>query len=327
MIKFSLAVPRMLTLAVLLAAAACASAQQPYPTKPIRFVVPFPPGGSTDPVARMAAGKLSESWGQQVLVDNRPGGNSVIGTEAVAKAPPDGYTILLASTPLLTNPSLVPNLTFDTIKDFDAVTTIARSRFVLVVHPSLPANNLQEFIALAKSRPGQLNYGSSAIGGGMHLATELFDGMAGTKMQHIPYKGSGPVVTDLIGGQLQLSFQIPISVINQVKAGKLKAIAISGETRLASLPQTPTFGEAGLPGYDMVNWYGIVAPTGTPKGIINKMSREMAAILVLPEIQENLARQGMEPFISTPDQVAALIRADIAKYAKIIRTANIKLDQ
>jgi len=245
----------------------------------------------------------------------------------VAKAAADGYTILLASTPLLTNPSLIPRLMFYTIKDFDGVATIAKSRFVLVLNPSVPAKNLQEFIALAKLKPGQLNYGSSAIGGGMHLATELFDTMAGTKMQHIPYKGSGPVVTDLIGGQLQLSFQIPISVINHIKGGKLKAIAISGEARLATLSQIPTFAEAGLPGYDMMNWYGIVAPSGTSKEIVNKMSREMAAILAMTDIQEILARQGMEPFISSPEQVVALIKSDIAKYARIIRTANIKLDQ
>lgn len=324
MITFK-AVARMATLCVLMAIAGSAAAQQVYPDKLIRFIVPFPPGGSTDPMARMAAGKLAERWGKSVVVDNRPGGNTIIGTEAVAKAAPDGYTILLASFTFVTGPSLLPYLPYDPVKNFDAVATIAKSRYVLVVHPSVPANNLRAFIALAKSEPGKLNYGSSGVGSGVHLAGALFNIMEGTKMEHVPYKGSGTLVPDLISGQVQLSFQIPISTISYIKSGRLKAIAITGEKRLATLPQVPTFAEAGLPNYKMQGWYGIVAPAGTPKEIIDKMSREMAEILAMPDILEYLARQGMEPFISTPGEMTALIKADIAKYAKIIKDANIKI--
>jgi len=317
---------RMLLLGVLIIIAGPSAAQQAYPNRAIRFIVPYPPGGSTDPMARLAAQKLSEKWGQPVIVDNRPGGNAVIGADAVAKAVPDGYTILLISAAFLSNSSLLPHLPYDTIKDFDGVASISRSRHVLVLNLSVPANNLQEFIALAKSKPGQLDYASSGVGTNTHLSGVLFDMMAGTKMQHIPYKGSGPLISNLIGGQVQLSFQVPISVISQIKSGKLKAIAITGETRSQALPQVPTFGEAGLPGLEMTGWFGIAAPAGTPKEIINKMSSEMAAILAKPDVQEFLVKQGSEAFISNAEQVSALIKADVAKYAKIIKAANIKLD-
>ncbi len=321
------AVVRMVLLCLLIAIAGSAAAQQAYPSKPIRFIVPFPPGGSTDPLARMAAQKMTEAWGQQVIVDNRPGGNTIIGTEAVAKAAPDGYTILLAGIPLVTGISLYPNIPYDATKDFAPVATIARSEFVLVVHPSLPANNLQEFIALAKSKPGELDYGSSGTGGSLHLAGELFNVIAGVKLQHIPYKGSGPLISDLIGGQVGLSFQTPIATIAHIRSGRLKAIAVTGAARSSALPQIATFTEAGLPGFDVNIWYGIVAPAGTPRTIVDKMSTEVARSLAMPDVRKYLSNQGMEPFISTPEQVAALIKADIAKYAKIIKAANIKIDR
>ena len=205
--------------------------------------------------------------------------------------------------------------------------SISKSRHVLVLNPSIAANNLQEFIALAKSKPGQLNYASSGVGTNTHLSGELFDLMTGTKMQHIPYKGSGPLVSDLIGGQVQLSFQVPISVISHIRSGKLKAIAITGETRASALPQVPTFAEAGLTGFGLMGWFGIVTPAGTPKEIIGKMSAEMAAILAKPDVQDFLAKQGSEAFVSTPGEVAALIKADVAKYARVIKAANVKIDQ
>jgi len=326
MIRCVTAVARFLILALLVGLSGAAVAQQPYPSKPIHFIVPFPPGGSTDPTARMVAQKLAAKWGQPVIVDNRPGGNTVIGTDAVAKASPDGYTILLATTPFVTSPSLLPFVPYDPVKDFEAVATIAKNRHVLVLNPTVAANTLQEFIALAKSKPGQLNYASTGVGGTTHLAGELFNIMVGTKLQHIPYKGSGPALSDLIGGQVQLSFQIPISAIPHILSGKLKALAITGENRLALLPQVPTFAEAGLPGYDISGWYWIVAPARTPKAVVDKLSNEIAAILVMPDIQQNLAKQGIEPVISTPEQFAALIRSEIARYAKIIKTANIKLE-
>ncbi len=321
------AVVRMLMLGALMGLAGSVAAQQAYPNRPIRFIVPYPPGGSTTPMARIVGQKLSERWGQQVVVDNRGGGNTIIGNDAVAKAPPDGYTILLVSSAFMTTPSLLPYLPYDPIRDFDAVATISTSRFVLVLHPSVPANTLQEFISLAKSRPGKLNYASSGVGANTHLSAELFDITVGTKMQHIPYKGSGPLVSDLIGGQVHLSFQVPVSVISHIKSGRLRPIAITGEARLPVLPQVPTFAEAGLPGYGLAGWFGIAAPAGTPKEIINKMSSEVAAILATPDVQEILANQGSEAFISNPEQTAALIKADMAKYARIIKSANIKMEQ
>lgn len=326
MMKCSTVRARMLAASVLMVFASLATAQQTYPTKPIRFVVPYPPGGSTDPMARMSGQKLGEIWGQQVVVDNRPGGGSIIGTEFVAKSPADGYTILLASAAFLTGPSLFPHIPYDTIKDFDAVATIAKYGHILVVHPSVPANTLQALIALAKSRPGQLNYSSSGVGGGVHLVGELFNSLAGTRIQHVPYKGAGPAVTELIGGQVQLSFQAQIAVIGHINSGKLKALAITGDSRSSALREVPTFAEAGMPNFDLVGWFGIVAPAGTPKEIIDKMSKEMAVILAMPDIKDYLAKQGMEPFTSTPAQTSALIKADIGKYAKIIKAANIKME-
>ena len=327
MFKLSAAVVRMLLLVLLSTGCTLGLAQQAYPTKAIRFIVPYPPGGSTDPMARLAANKMAERWGQSVVVDNRPGGNTIIGPEAVAKAAPDGYTILLASSALLTTPSLIPRLPYNVIRDFTGVATIAKSRFVLVVGPSVQANNLQEFIALAKSKPGQLSFASSGIGANTHLSAELFNRMVGTKMNHIPYKGSGVLVTDLISGRVELSFQVPITVMTYITSGRLRAIAITGDTRAPALPEVPTFNEAGLPGFHTEGWFGIVAPAASPKAAINKISSEMAAILALPDARDYLIKQGSEAFISTPEQVTALIKADIGRYARIIKDANIKVEQ
>jgi tripartite-type tricarboxylate transporter receptor subunit TctC len=315
-----------LSCAWLMAVGVPCSAQPAYPSKAIRFIVPYPPGGSTDPMARLAANKLAERWGQSVVVDNRPGGSTIIGTEAVAKAAPDGYTILLASSALLTTPSLFPRLPYNVLRDFTGVATIGRSRFVLVLGPSVAANNLQEFIALAKARPGQLNFASSGVGANTHLSAELFNSMLGTKMNHIPYKGSGVLVTDLISGRVELSFQVPITVMTYITSGRLKAVAITGDTRAPALPEVPTFSEAGLPGFRAEGWFGIVAPAATPKHVINKMSGEMALILATADAKDYLIKQGSEAFISTPDQVTALIRSDVARYAKIIKDAHIKVE-
>ena len=334
MLKFSGAMTGALCLAALVATApavaqpaASTGSGQAYPTKAIRFIVPFPPGGSTDPMARLSATKLSERWGQSIVVDNRPGGNTIIGTEAVAKAPRDGYTILLASASLLTTPSLIPHLPYDVLRDFTGVATIGTSRFVLVVPPSTPANNLQEFIAYVKAKSGQLNYASSGIGANTHLSAALFNLQLGTKMNHIPYKGSGILQADLMAGRVDLSFQVPISVISHVKAGKLRPLAMSGDTRAPALPDVPTFAEAGMPKFRVGGWFGIVMPTGSPRHAIDKMSREMASILAVPETQDYLVKQGSEAFISKPDEVTALIKSDVAKYGKIIKDANIKMEQ
>ena len=311
----------------LLMMVAGATAQPSYPVKPIRFITPYPPGGGTTVVARIIGQKLTDSWGQQVIVDNRGGGNTIIGTEIGARSPPDGYTILFVDSTLAILPNLYATLPYDTLRDFAPVATLTRIPFMLVLHPSLAANNLQELIALAKSRPGQLTYASSGSGGQGHLAMEMFSLLTGVKMQHVPYKGGGPALTDLLGGHVQLHFNVPINLISQVKSGKLKAIAISGESRLAALPQLPTFSESGLPNFDVSYWQGIVAPASTPKEIVGKLSAEIASILAMPDVRERLGSQGAASFISNPAQFAAMISEEMVKYAKTIKTANIKLDQ
>jgi len=322
---FYIAVARMLAAGVLIALAGPIAAQQAYPNKPIRFITPYPPGGGTTVVARFVGQKLTESWGQQVLVDNRPGGNTIIGTEALVKSPPDGYTILLVSSTHVINPSLLAT-PYDAIKDFAPVATLVGTEYLMVLHSSVPANNLREFIALAKSKPGQLNYASSGSGTTNHLAPELINILAGIKTQHIPYKGGGPALTDLIGGQVQMFMNNPQSLIPHVKSGKIKAIAITGQTRTPALAQVPTFTEAGLPGINMNAWFGVLAPAGTPREIIDKLSSEIGKILAMPDTKEKFASQGLESFISTPDQFSALMKADMARYASVIKAANIKFE-
>jgi tripartite-type tricarboxylate transporter receptor subunit TctC len=320
---FPIVIARLVSLGLLLATAGIASAQAPYPSKPVRYIIPFPPGGSTDPMGRMIATRLTERWGQTVVVDNRPGGNTVIGTEVLARAPADGYTIGWCGASFFSTPSLM-KLPYDPIKDFTGVAGITRQRSVLVLHPSVPAGNLQEFIALVKSKPGEFNFGSSGVGTNTHLSGELFNQVAGTKMVHIPYKGSGPVSTDLLGGRLQLSFQVPITVIQFINAGRLKPIAVTGDTRLAALPQVPTFKEAGLPKFGLTSVTVIAAPARTPRFALDRISREIAAILAMPATQEFMAKQGAEPLAADPDQSTALIREEIARYAKIIKNAGIQ---
>ena len=322
---FYTAVTRIATAFLLLAIAVSAAAQQAYPNKPIRFITPYAPGGSTDFIVRLFGQKLTESWGQQVLVDNRPGGNTIIGSEALVKSPPDGYTIMLAGTPHVVNPSML-STPYDAIKDFAPVATVTSNETILVVHPSVPANTLQELIALAKARPGQLNYATSSTGGPTHLAAEFFNILAGVKTQHIPYKGGGPAVTDLIGGQVQLMFAIPSNVVAHVKSGRLRGIVVTGESRLSALPLVPTATEAGLVGFNVKTWYGILAPAATPKAIIDKMSAEVSRILALPDTKERLDSQGFAPFVSTPEQFGAMLKADILKYARIIKDADIKTE-
>ena len=320
------ALTRHISAGLLLGLSASADAQTIYPSKPIRIVSPYPAGGTTDIMARLVGPKLTEAWGQPVIVDNRPGGNTVIGTEAMVKSPADGYTLLS----ILSSHVIVPNLAptpYDVIKDFAAVATIANTQLVLVIHPSLPARNLQQLIALAKSKPGQLNYGSGGSGTVTHLAGEFFNMQAGVKTQHIPYKGSIPALTDTVGGQIHMYYSPPIVAMGHIKSGRLVALATTGDTRLTALPAVPTAGEAGLKGFALNVWYGFLAQAATPRPVIDKLSAEITRILSLPDIREKLSSQGMDPFISTPDQFAALIKTDHAKYANIIKSANIKLEQ
>jgi len=317
---------RWLCAALLVALALSAGAQQPYPAKPIRIISPYPAGGTTDILARMVGPKLTESWGQQVLVDNRPGGNTIIGSEAMVKAPADGYTLLSILSSHVIVPTLVPT-PYDPVKDFAAVATIASTQLVLVVHPSVPAKNLQAVIALAKSRPGELNYGSGGSGTVTHLAGEYFNLLAGVRTQHIPYKGSSQALVDVMGGQVQMYYSPPIVALPHIKSARLRPIAATGAARIPALPHVPTAAEAGLKGFELNIWYGLLAPAATPRPIVDKLAAEIARILAMPAISEQLVSQGMVPFISTPDQFSALIKSDLSKYTKIVKTANIKLEQ
>jgi len=324
--KFSIAIARGASLVLLFCATGLVFAQQPYPNRPIRYIIPYPPGGSTDPMGRFIAARLTERLGQQVIVDNRPGGNTVIGTDALARATPDGHTIGWMGAAFFSTPSLIPNLPYNTLRDFVGVATIGKARIVLVVHPSVPANNVQDVIALAKAKPGQLNFASSGVGTNTHLSGELFKLVTGANIVHIPYKGSGPATTDLLGGRVQMSFQVPITVIPMINTGKVRPIAVTGETRLAALSQVPTFAEAGLPGYGLTGVTGIAAPAKTPRDRIARINREVAAILATPSTEEFLAKQGAEPFISTPEQATAVLKEEMARYAKIIKDAGIKFE-
>ncbi len=317
---------RILALVALAVFPGALAAQQNYPNKPIRWVTPYPPGGSTTALSRLVGEKLSEAVGRPVIIDNRPGGNTVIGVDAVAKAAPDGYTILLGG-----NTQIVLNLLmrppYDIFRDFAPVTIIAKTNYILVVNPALPANSLQEFIAYAKARPGQLNVASVATGSSQHLMGELFGMLTGIKMLHIPYKGGQQGIVDLMGGSVQASFSNAINVIPHIKAGRLKGLAITGEKRTASVPELQTYAEAGLPGYDPKNWQGILAPARTPGAIVARLSAEVAKILAMPDISERLVNSGMEPFHTGPEKMAAQMKADHVETARIIKTANIKMEQ
>lgn len=299
-------------------------AAQDYPSRTVRIVVPFPPGGTPDVLGRMVAQKLQEGWTQTVLVENRPGGNTIIGTEAVARATADGHTLLSMSSAHITTPLLVPT-PYDAIADFAPVATLAVSNFMLVVHPSVPVASLKELIAHARGRAGQLNYASSGNAGAPHLAGEFMNILAGIKLTHVPYKGMGPAVTDLLGGQVQLAFAPAVNFLPHVRSGKLRAMAVSG-SRMALLPDVPTFAEAGLPGFEARAWYGLLAPRGTAPAITGKLSTEIGRILNLPEIREKLAGQGTSALISTPEQFLAIMKADSARMASVVRTAGIKLE-
>jgi len=310
---------------VLMALTASVGAQQAYPSKPIRIIVPFPPGASNDILARLVGKKFSETLGVQTIVDNRAGASTIIGATALLKSPPDGYTLMVTSGTHLITPILMP-APYDAIKDFTAVTTIDKSDYLLVVHPALPANTLKEFIALAKARPGQINYASSSNGSGNHLSAEMLAQRTGIKMQHVPYKGGGPAVIDLMAGQVQMFFNSPSSTLPYVQRGRLKALAMTGDVRFAALPNVPTFAESGLPNFDVKSWHGILAPPGIPKPIVDLLAAEVAKILAMPDTIERLGSLGLAPFASTPEQFAAMMRSEAVRYAAVIKAANIKAD-
>ena len=314
----------LLVAGALLAGSLPASAQ-PYPNRPLRIVVPFPPGGGTDIGTRIVAQKLQEAWGQAVIVENKPGAAGIVGTELTAKSAPDGYTFMMGNIGThAINVSLYKKLAYDPVRDFAPVSMVADLPLLLLVHPSVPANSVKELIVLAKSQPGKLNFSSSGAGGSMHVAAELFKSMTGVDMVHIPYKGGAPAVADLLSGQVALSFSTVLETIQHVKAGKVRALAVTNDHRSIALPDLPTIAEAGLPGYQSISWLALFAPAGTPKDIVNKVSAESVRILKLPDVKERLLAQGAEPIGSTPEQLAATLAADIAKYAKVIRESGYK---
>ena len=301
-------------------------AAQTYPAKPIRFIVPFPPGGGNDLIARELSQHLTESLGQPMVVDNRPGASTLIGAEAAAKASPDGYTLFMGNNSTLTiNPHLYKKLPYDAVRDFAPLSLLASAPFVLLAHPSVPAQSVKELIALARQRPGQLNFGSSGLGISTHLAGEMFKLMARVDIVHIPYKGAAPALTDLIGGQIELLFNNVISAMPHVRSGRLRALAVTSKTRSHALPQVPAVAEAGLPDYEASVWYAVLAPARAPAPVLTRLHGEFVKALQQPRVQDRLASDGASIVGSTPEVLARTIDADLARWGKVIKQNGISL--
>jgi tripartite-type tricarboxylate transporter receptor subunit TctC len=300
---------------------------QTYPAKPVRVVVPFAAGGTTDIVTRILAQRMEAIWGQQLIVDNRPGAGGNIGSEIVARSPADGYTLLMATVATHgINASLYRKIPYDPVGDFAPITLVASTPSVLMLHPSIPAGSVKELIALAKANPGQLNFGSSGNGSSHHLAGELFDSMAGVKMTHVPYKGTAAALIDLLGGRIQLTFDTLPSAMPYVKGGKLKAIAVTSAKRTRSLPDLPTIAEAGVPGYEVTSWYGLLAPAGTPADIVRKLNADFVRAIRIPEVSEKMIEAGAEPVANTPEQFAEFIRSELKKWAIVVQGSGARVD-
>ncbi len=302
-------------------------AAQSYPSKPIRLIVPFAPGGGVDLIGRIIAQKLQEAWGQPVIVDNRGGGGGNIGTDMVAKSPPDGYTLLMGYVGnLAINPFLFRKLPYDPVKDFSPISLAATAPNLLVAHPSVPANTVKDLVTLAKMKPGSLSYASAGNGTVGHMVAELFKSVTGIGIVHIPYKGNGPAVTDLLGGQVQLMFAAPGAVIPFVEVKKLKALAVASNQRLPELSDTPTFAEAGYPGVEASGWYGVLTSTGTPRNIISALNKEIVRIMQLPDVKERLTVHGYKAVTSSPEEFAQLIKSDLIKWQKVVKASGAKVD-
>ena len=313
-------------LLVLAAFAAVQALAQPFPSKPIKIVVPYPPGGFNDTLGRTLADKMQKDWGQTVVVENRPGANTLIGTDYVAKAPADGYTLLVVAFPFAVTPSLIRNMPYDTLRDFQPIVLAATSPNLLVVNPDMPIHSVQELIAAAKAKPHSLSYASTGNGSSNHISMELFKTMAGVDIVHSPYKGSAPAVTDLLGGQVQVMFDNVPNVLQHVKAGKLRALAVTSARRTPLAPDIPTVAEAGVPGYDLSVWFGVVAPAATPREVVQKINAECLKILAMPDVRERFLAQGVEPVGSTPEQFGEHIRAQMAKWTKVVQDAGVKAE-
>jgi len=317
---------RLIIASLLMLLVGAASAQGRYPTKPIRLVVGYTPGGSTDVAARIIAAKLQEALGQSVVVENKPGATSNIGSEYVAKSAPDGYTLLLGTITNATNMVVYKNLGYDTLRDLAPITQLTRSPSVLTVSPKFPAKDLQELIALAKRNPGKYAFASTGSGGSTHLAGELLKLRAGIDLIHVPYKGGAPALADLIGGQVQIGFQTALSAIPQLQSGQLRPIAVAANKRLAQLPNVPTMAEAGLPDFEVSSWNGLFAPARTAPEIIARLHRETVKALAAPDVREKLIAEGAEPVGSTPEEFRVYIRAEIEKWGRVVRAADIRVD-
>ena len=314
-----------LILAALFGAQTVCAQAPAYPSRPIRMVVPFPPGASNDLMARVAAQHMTEAWGQPVVVENRPGANSIIGAEIVAKAPPDGYTLLIGvSSTYTVNPAVYSKLSYDPVRDLAPVTMMGSLPLVIAVNPSVPASTIQEFIALAKSRPGQLNYGTPTIT--FHVAVQSFSQLTGIQLTRVPYNGSLPTLAGLLAGDVQFVFMDSPPIVPLVKSGKLRALAVTSAKREPSLPQVPTVAESGLPGYELIFWTGLFVPAATPRAIVNRLQAEVARAMHAPENSARFAALGIEPVGDSPDEFAAYLRGETARYAKVIKEANIRLD-
>ena len=314
-------------IAAALAVCAAGALAQPYPSKPLRLIVPFTPGGSTDILGRAIGQKLAEALAQQVVIENRPGAGGAIGAEAAARAAPDGYTLLMGHIgTLAVNPSLYPKLGYDPVKSFAPVALVAKVTNVLVVNPAVPAHSVQELIKLAHAEPGRLRYGSGGNGSAAHLATEYFKLRTQTDIVHVPYKGTGPAVTDLLGGQIELMMTGAPAVMSHVKAGKMRALAISSAQRIASLPSLPTIAEAGVPGFEAIQWYGVVAPAGTPEAVIARLNAEVNHALATPELNARLVAEGAEAAPTTPQAFGAFIAAEIERWRPVIQKAGLKAE-
>ena len=322
--KKAMSFPRLL-LAILCALAAVTAQAQPFPSKPLKLIVPYPPGGLTDAVARQVGGALAERLKQPLVVENIAGGGGNIGAERAAKSPADGYTLYLGNNATVgLNTLLYKKLAFDPLKDFAPISLVAESQTVLVVHPSVPAKDVAELLALAKSKPGALNFGSTGAGGLSHLVGELFAYNANVKMQHVAYKGTGPALNDLLGGQIQLMFND--TSVPHVKAGKLRALAVTGPKRWKDLPDTPTMAEVGQRGYETYNWFGLFAPTGTPAPVLEQLNRELAAVLKDPATQAWMQQRGAEAVSNSAAEFAAYIRKDVDKWAPVIKAVGVTVE-
>src|SRR5688500_12995953 len=316
-----------LSVTLLLTFVSPAAHAQAYPSKPIRFVVPYPAGGPLDTIARLLGAKVAESVKQPVVVDNKPGAGGNIGADIVAKSPADGYTILMGAVAThAINPTLYKSIPYDPIKDFAPITQVATTPNVLVVNPSVPAASVRDFIAHAKANPGKLSFGSGSIGSAGHLAGELFKATAGVDMVHVPYKGAAPAMQDLIGGQINLMFDNLASALTQVKAGKIKALAVTTSKRSPFAPDLPTIAESGLPGFDISTWFGVFAPAGTPREALDRLHAEFAKALAAPDMREKMVNMGAEPVGNRPEEFAAFVRAEAEKYAQVIKASGARVD-